>query len=136
MRDIKFRGMSLNDGWVYGNFIHSKRFHGCSNEFRIHNQETGLESDIIADTLGEFSGLHDKNGIEIYEGDILHYRQVDVFEEIGYYDIYVKVIFQDCAFGWIGETTGRFISFSEQNLSDHGVAGNIHQNIELLTQNP
>lgn len=69
MRIIKFRAKAISGGWVYGNFIHSKRFEGCSNEFRIHNQVTGLESDIIIETLGEFIRL-DKNGLEIYEGDI------------------------------------------------------------------
>lgn len=55
-REIKFRAKSIsNSEWVYGNYIHSKRFEGWSNEFRIHNADTGLESDVEINSIGQFS---------------------------------------------------------------------------------
>lgn len=81
----------------------------------------------------QFTGLHDKNGKEIWEGDILFNRMVDSQEESGYCDNYVEVAFQEGAFGWIGETTKRFYTFSDENiLDDHTLAGNIHEHPHLL----
>jgi hypothetical protein len=68
MRTIKFRAKAMTGEWVYGNFIHSKRFEGCFNEFRIHDQETGIEHDVFPETVGQFTGRFDKYGNEIYEG--------------------------------------------------------------------
>jgi hypothetical protein len=66
--EIKYRAKAMSGEWVYGNFIHSKRFEACSNEYRIHNQDTGLESDILIDTLCQLVAVI--NGVEFYENDI------------------------------------------------------------------
>jgi hypothetical protein len=66
---IKFKAKALSGEWVFGNFIHSKRLKGYYNEFRIQNQETGLESAIEISTLCRLVCV--RNGIEFYEHDIV-----------------------------------------------------------------
>ena len=64
-REIKFRARCAFSGvWRYGFYYVSKGNH-------IIRDENDKESIVLEKTLGEFTGLHDRNGKEIYEGDIL-----------------------------------------------------------------
>ena len=72
MRTIKFRAKDFQNKWVYGD-LHHKRF----TAFATHMIEdsNGLGSDINPETLGQFTGRLDKNGVEIYEGDIINFTR-------------------------------------------------------------
>ena len=124
----------LNGTWVHGylsdkNYINDKSLEG---EFLIDE-----------DTICQYTGLTDKNGKKIFEGDILRGFQYPFCYD-GYYNYYAEVIFANCSFMTYTHKNPlsciRGISDGNTELmecwvsEDWEVIGNIYDNSELLEE--
>ena len=146
MRDILFRGKQKSDGeWVYGNLLsfasHKDKAWIFSCEISFRNQTIDTEiNEIDCETIGEYTGLCDKNDEEIFECDILKYGDYlfivefgacggtqNVLHDVGYKGFYAKPISTkvDGPFGLRND----IVYWVEEGAV---VVGNIHDNPELL----
>lgn len=137
MREIKFRAIttqkenkshSFNEVWVYGDLVQIKNnayIHPKSNSFDTNGEVAKLVimHEIKTETLGQYTGLKDKNGKEIYEGDIV-YMRCDGLSGFG------EVIFENGCF-WIDDKK-RKRTYPLYNEGEYRVDGNIYENPELL----
>lgn len=130
MREILFRGLRTDgEGWVYGYYLPT--FTGIAKIAVTYDHITGtIEAyEVIPETVGQYTGLKDKNGKEIYEGDVLGGCNGSVNGQGWGWENYT-VKYRDN-----GQHNVPIDWGSEKNWDNthwFEVIGNIHENPELL----
>jgi uncharacterized phage protein (TIGR01671 family) len=127
-REIKFRAWVLPD--EFG--LIPEPYMAVQGEPDLETLQSFMHHYGDCENLMQFTGLLDKNGKEIYEGDILKYTYQDVMEIEGVGKCNYRVAFQDGAFGWMGNITNSFFSFAAEPLDNCEIIGNVFENPELL----
>jgi uncharacterized phage protein (TIGR01671 family) len=137
MREYKFKGKRVDNGeWVYGKlfFLDNPKYYsilpiGSDVYSEISaNGETGrylIEPvEVVPETIGQHTGLLDKNGKEIYEGDVLRNVDNPLVDKLPF-----KVVWNDYygAWFWLAlEGEDRTDHFYQSIASDCESIGNIH----------
>ena len=120
MRGIKFRGKFKSDGlWEFGSLWIDK------DKYYINGTDNNWWK-VIPETVGQYTGLKDKNGVEIYEGDKLSI--VDETRNKGV----VTVGFEEGGFIVFKGLAWRNIGHFNVGKNDFEVIGNIYESKDLL----
>ena len=127
MRVYKFRGKREDANvWVYGYVFKTHKGNPWFDEtIWIFNEDGKFK--VEPETVGQYTGLKDKNGVEIYEDDIIRHSEFPAKYYTAKFDMIFGLRFIDS-----GEYYVMPISPTNRPQTNIIVVGNIHENPELL----
>lgn len=151
MREILFRGKRIDNGkWVEGYYYKAKYYRTddelCDYITVPHPKEYNEPSShyiVGPETVGQYTGLTDKNGKRIFEGDMIKPFNDEIDKMVVEFNFgqFLLCLYGErgymAEYGW--EESGNYGCFEAEPLSSYGddieVIGNIHENPELLKGN-
>lgn len=126
-REVKYRGKRLDNGeWAVGSLLVDDYGNCQIVEFVDHHEQW---HEVVPETVGQYTGLKDKNGVVIYEGDILYNTQ-GVTMHINWFGPQFG-----CVQHWDGVNgEGSWYPLDNYDTNQWEVFGNIYDNSELLKE--
>ena len=136
MREILFRGKRKDNGkWVEGFYCGGNERNTLHPAIFIYlpDKQSYDYQNIDINTLGQFTGLTDKNGTKIFAGDIV--KHIQKYEISGEVKSIAVIKWNETYTCWSVEyTNGRITAFLGTEYHKLEVIGNIHDNSELLNK--
>lgn len=138
-REILFRGWNKkNKKWLYGYYFAYRGYHFISPDV-LKDLSTPLDEYLVdADTVGQYTGMKDANGVKIFEGDIVRFSYItDGIERIEI-ECLAKVVFKDgsfmikCVKGHIHNSMQRALFAMDYFNIKVEVIGNVTDNPEMV----
>lgn len=130
MREYKFRGMTIGGHWVYGNLsVLPKKLNSSTPAGSYISNSAGMPFayELRPETVGEFTGLKDSKGVEIWEGDIVTWYVNDIIRTAP-----VAYVDEQGSFWMMKDrTTGQNV-INDWMRGEYEIIGNIHENQNLL----
>ena len=134
MREILFRGKTDKGEWVQGDLLHPDLY-GNGYSIEDFTKEKNNCFDVIPETIGQYTGLTDKNGKKIFEGDIVLFEDESP-SNYEYHDCTEmrcgSIEYGDNCFYITDRIAVEMEDLIYDGKLDVEVVGNIHDNPELL----